>query len=212
MNIIDRKVLSLNGLWQAIGVKTVKDAFVAMNGGDTNNPPAKALDISYPQNEDGSYNFNEYPTIIPVSWLEWITLPIREYDTVINTCKMKLRVPTVIVAVNFKKIPKKRFRPTRQVLYQLQKGICGYSGKHIPITKGNIEHKKPRSQGGKDTFENLMFVDKTINSFRGDKPLEEVGLKPLFHNKEPQPIPVPYAIKRLEHSDWKLFVDVNEHE
>ncbi len=209
MNIVDRNiVLSLNRNWQAINVRTVAEAFIAMNGGNEDHPPVKALDISYAQNADGTYNFDEMPSITPVSWLEWMALPIREYDLVVNTSKYKIRVPTVIVSINYAKIPPKRFRPTKKVLYEIQKGICGYSGKKISFNAANIEHKTPRSHGGKDNWENLMVVDKDINSKRGNKPLEEVGLTPLFHHKEPKPMPASYAIKKLAHMDWRWFLDL----
>ena len=46
--------------------------------------------------------------IRPVSWDEWITLPIREQDNAVHTVRGPIRVPTVIVAVNFAKVPKRR--------------------------------------------------------------------------------------------------------
>lgn len=211
MNIIDRKiVLNLNANWQAINVRTVADAFVAMNGGTNGNPPVKALDIVYPIDSDGNYNFSEYESIRPVSWVEWLSLPIREFDLVVNTSKYKIRVPTVVVCVNFHKMPKKKFRPTKSVLMGLQKGICGLTGKKISMKQANIEHKIPRSQGGKNTFENLMAVDKDVNSKRGNKPYSELGYEPLFNHKEPAPIPVQYSIKELESNDWRFFVDISE--
>lgn len=210
MNIIDRKiVLNLNANWQAINVRTVSDAFIAMNGGNKDNPPVKALDISYPQDDNGNYDFAN-PSIIPVTWSEWLALPVREFDLVVNTSRYKIRVPSVIVSVNYNKMPKKRFRPTKAVLYELQKGVCGLTGKRISFKQANLEHKVPKSLGGKDTFENLMAVDRDINSKRGNKPYEELGLKPLFNNKEPAPLPVQYSIKKLEMFDWKWFLDITE--
>lgn len=209
MNIIDRKiVLNLNANWQAINVRTVADAFVAMNGGNSDNPPVKALDISYPQDENGNYDFAN-PSIVPVTWNEWIALPIREFDLVVNTAKYKLRVPSVIVSVNFNKMPKKRFRPNKSTLYNLQGGRCGYTNEKISFNEGNIEHVQPRSLGGKDTFENLLVVKKELNSERGNKPLSELGLSRKFHHKEPAPIPSQYSIKTLANYDWKFFIDVD---
>ncbi len=43
-----------------------------------------------------------------VTWEEWITLPIREQDEAVHTVRGQIRVPTVIVAVNYAKVPKKR--------------------------------------------------------------------------------------------------------
>lgn len=208
MSLVDRKiVLSLNAGWQAIGVRTVAEAFVAMMGGNNNNPPVKALDISYSLKENGEYNFDECPSIMPVSWIDWIALPIREHDLVINTSKNKIRVPRVVVSVNYNKIPKRRFRPTKSVLYELQKGICGYTGEKISMKQGNIEHKTPKSLGGRETFENLMVVKSDINSKRGNKPLEDLGLVPIFTHKEPRAIPMSYTIKNSDACrDWQWFI------
>ena len=208
MNVVDRKiVLNLNANWQAINIRTVSEAFISMNGGNKDSPPAKALDISYLQDENGNYDF-ENPSIIPVTWNEWVSLPIREFDLVVNTSRSKIRVPTVIVSVNYNKMPKKRFKPTRSLLFELQRGICGLTHKKISMKQSNLEHKIPKSLGGKDTFENLMVVDKDINSKRGNKPYSELGLIPLFSHKEPAPIPVQYSIKKLEVLDWKWFLDI----
>ena len=206
MDITSRKVLCLNSGWQAIGVRTVKEIFVAMCGGEENNPPVKALDISYEKGENGEYDFNSQPSIIPVSWLEWLALPIREYDLVINSAKYKLRVPSVAVATNYSKIPKKRFRPNKSTLYNLQKGICGYTGEEISMNAGNLEHKIPKSLGGKETFENLMVVKKEINSARGNKNLDELGLRPLFKHREPAPIPASFVLNPNSHADWRWFL------
>jgi 5-methylcytosine-specific restriction endonuclease McrA len=206
MNILNQKVLVVNGNWQAINIRTVQDAFVAMNGGDENNPPVKAIDITYGYDEDGNPDFETTPEMREVSWVEWMALPIREYDLVINTANMKIRVPTVVSASNFKKVPKKRFYPNKRNLYEKQRGICGLTGKRISFNQANIEHKIPRSKGGRDTWENLMVAEMKANSVRGNKPYEELGLKPLFHHKEPAPIPVSFTFKDGLHKDWKWFL------
>jgi hypothetical protein len=84
-------VLVLNRNWQAINIRTPQDAFCQMA---TN--VATALDI-----EGESH-------IRPVTWDEWITLPVRAGDHAVRTARGAIRVPTVIVAVNFAKVPKKR--------------------------------------------------------------------------------------------------------
>jgi hypothetical protein len=84
-------VLVLNRNWQAINIRTPQDAFCQMA---TN--VATALDI-----EGDSH-------IRPVTWDEWITLPVREGDHAVRTARGAIRVPTVIVAVNFAHVPKKR--------------------------------------------------------------------------------------------------------
>src|SRR6185295_2431201 len=84
-------VLVLNRNWQAINILTPQDAFCQMA---TN--VATALDIEGDEH------------IRPVTWDDWITLPVRDGDHAVRTTRGAIRVPTVIVAVNYARVPKKR--------------------------------------------------------------------------------------------------------
>src|SRR5216117_3930179 len=89
-NILNKTiVLVLNRNWQAINTRTPAEAFCQMA---TN--VATALEI-YGENH-----------IRPVTWDEWITLPIRDQDNAVQTVRGPIRVPTVIVAVNFARVPR----------------------------------------------------------------------------------------------------------
>ena len=48
--------------------------------------------------------------IVPVRWDDWIKLPVREHDKAVNTPRGPVRVPTVIVAANYAKVPLRRPR------------------------------------------------------------------------------------------------------
>src|SRR6188768_3964402 len=85
-------VLSLNRAWQVIGHRTVKQALIALNGGSAGLPPAMGLDIAYPKLEDDSWNFDRPLYLNPVAWDEWIKLPVREFDFVVSTPKLRIRV------------------------------------------------------------------------------------------------------------------------
>ncbi len=199
-------VLVLNSLYQAIGTITPKKALVALNSMSDGGYAAKSIDIEYERNEDGSFDLEKVRTFTPYGFDEWMLVDFRDgLDRAIHTSKLSIRIPTVIMT-NYSKMPMRRFRATKSVLYEMQKGICGYSGKKLSLKQMNIEHKVPKSHGGRDNFENLMAVDKDINHARGNKPLEEVGLKPLFHHKTPKPIPAAYAIKSALHPDWAYFI------
>ncbi|MET0262822.1 MAG: HNH endonuclease, partial [Rariglobus sp.] len=94
-------VLSLNRAWQIIGHRTVKQALVALNGGGDGVAPALGLDIAYSKNEDGGWDFDRLLFLTPLPWSEWVKLPVREFDFAVNTPKLRIRVPTVMVATRF---------------------------------------------------------------------------------------------------------------
>src|SRR5207247_4366480 len=92
MNSVINKatVLVLNRNWQAINIRTPAEAFCQMATG-----VATALEI-----------FGE-EHIRPVTWDEWVMLPIREGDKAVHTLRGGIRVPPVIVALDFAKVPTK---------------------------------------------------------------------------------------------------------
>src|SRR2546423_5320885 len=103
-NILNKAiVLVLNRNWQAINVRTPQEAFCMMA---TN--VATALEIAYneaAESSDAPPSTLDARNVRPVTWAEWITLPIREQDNAVHTVRGAIRVPTVIVAVNYARVP-----------------------------------------------------------------------------------------------------------
>ena len=190
-NILNQTiVLVLNRNWQAINIRTPQDAFCQMA---TN--VATALEI-----EGENY-------IRPVTWDDWITLPIRNGDNAVHTVRGPIRVPTVIVALNFAKVPKKRPKLCAKTIRERDGNRCQYTGKSLRPEEGSLDHVLPRSRGGKDEWENLVWADKTVNAKKGNRLPHEAGLKLLTVPRAPREMPVT-ALIRNAHGivDWKLFV------
>lgn len=203
-------VLSLNGLWMPIGFKTVKQAVKDMCGGDKGTePPALALDIEYNLGPDGKPDFDSPAYMNPVGWADWVKLPVRPFDLTISSVKFTCRAPTVLIAQNFKKMPIKRFRPTKDAIRLRDGDVCQYSGKKISKNQGNIDHVIPVAHGGRDTFENMVWCDKKLNSAKGDKFNHEIGYKLIRKPQEPKPVPVSATIGSARHFDWKHFLVKN---
>lgn len=189
----------------AIGTLSLKKAIIALNS-QTDICAAKSIDVSYKKQPDGKFNLDEVECVASYTFEEWLMVDFRDgLDKYISTPRMKVRCPTVIVT-KYAQMPMRRFRMTKSLLYEMQKGICGYSGKKMPIKHMNIEHKKARSHGGDSSFSNVMLVDEKINQKRGNKPLSELGLIPLFNHNEPRPVPASCTIKSAVHPDWACFL------
>ena len=184
-------VLVLNRNWQAINIRTPADAFCQMA---TN--VATALDIEGDEH------------IRPVKWDEWITLPIRPQDTAVRTPNREIRVPTVIVAVNFAKVPKKRPKLCAKNIRERDRNRCQYTGKLLHADEGSLDHVLPRSRGGADTWENLVWSSKDVNARKGNRLPHEAGLKLLHEPRAPKELPVT-ALLRNAHgiAEWKLFLN-----
>jgi len=207
MNIINQPVLVINAAWQSINTKTIKDAFVAMCGGEGGkNPPALAIDMAFTPDKDGNINWNEPEYAIPVAWDEWLTLPIRDYDLVIHTGTREIRAPRVIIQPNFGEMPMVVPRPTKDSIRKRDGNICQYTGKLVSNKEGNIDHVIPRAQGGKNTFDNLVWCDKNINSIKADKTPAQAGLRLLRKPPSPKSIPRSATITVAHHPSWVYFM------
>ena len=184
-------VLVLNRNWQAINIRTPQEAFCQMA---TN--VATALEI------DGENH------IRPVRWDEWITLPIRDGDNAVHTVRGAIRVPTVIVALNFARVPKKRPKLCAKTIRERDGHRCQYTGKLLRPDEGSLDHVLPRSRGGKDEWGNLVWSDKRVNSKKGNRLPHEAGLKLLTVPRAPKELPVTVLIRNTHGvAEWRLFLD-----
>jgi 5-methylcytosine-specific restriction endonuclease McrA len=199
-------VLSLNRAWQVIGHRTVKQALIALNGGSVGLPPAMGLDIAYPKLEDNSWNFDRPLYLNPVAWVEWIKLPVREFDFVVSTPKLRIRVPTVIISTQFDRMPMRVPRVSRTAIFARDGGVCQYTGENVGKHGGNLDHVIPRDRGGRDSFENLVWAKREINSLKANRLPHEAGLKLLRRPKAPAILPVAATIREPKHPDWRHFL------
>ena len=184
-------VLVLNRNWQAINIRTPADAFCQLA---TN--AATALEI------EGE------SLIRPVIWAEWITLPVREGDQSVQTVRGAIRVPTVIVAVNYAKVPKKRPKLCARTIRERDGNRCQYTGVVLRPEEGNLDHVVPRSRGGTDTWENLVWSSKAVNSKKGNRLPHEAGLQLQSTPRAPREQPVSAFIRNAHGvAEWRLFLE-----
>lgn len=196
-------VLKLNKNWQTVGVAVVQDTIVDLVSG-----VIEAIDIGYELKEDGTPDTNQYSYINPVSWEEWVKLPVRPWDLAIHSSKITIRVPTVVITKKYDKMPKKTFKgkPTKEALFFRDDRKDIYTGEEINIDEATIDHIVPLSRGGKDVFENTGLTTKTLNNLKGNRLNSEIGFIPKFKPTIPKEIPIWKTIRKLRHDDWKHFI------
>ena len=183
-------VLVLNRNWQAINIRTPAEVFCQMATG-----VATALEIA---GEDH---------IRPVSWDEWITLPVRGEDRAVLTVRGPIRIPAVIVAVNFAHVPRKRPRLCAKSIRERDGNRCQYTGKLLRPDEGSLDHVLPRSRGGRDAWENLVWSAKEVNARKGNRLPHEAGLKLRSVPRAPKELPVTSLIRNAHGiAEWKLFL------
>jgi hypothetical protein len=201
VSILDRQLsLQLNRSWLPIGIRSIRQAVVSLMSESGGEPPVLALDIEF-NPETGELLY-----ATPTEWQDWELLEVRPNDLYIQTGRGKIRAPTVTVAKNFNKIPFKKPRVSSGSIQERDGGICQYSGRKLPRGQGNLDHVIPLSRGGKSTFENLVWADRTINSLKNDRTPHEAGLTLIRAPKAPPSVPVSVTIAEARHPSWVPFL------
>jgi 5-methylcytosine-specific restriction endonuclease McrA len=183
-------VLVLNRNWQAIHVRTPAEAFCQMA---TN--VVTGLEI---EGQD---------RIRPVSWEEWLALPIRPQDQAVQAVRGPVRVPTVIVAVNYARVPTKRPKLCARSIRERDGNRCQYTGRLLRPEEGSLDHVVPRSRGGRDAWENLVWAAREINQRKANRLPHEAGLRLLKTPRTPRELPASALIRNSAGiADWKFFL------
>ena len=97
---------------------------------------------------------------------------VAEYDEVVRSPSMTLRIPSVVVLKDYVK-PQKRVAFTRFNLFLRDEFICQYCGAKGELT---FDHVVPRASGGITSWENVVAACAPCNLRKGSKSLRQAGL------------------------------------
>lgn len=187
-------VLVLNRYWQAIHTTTPAHAFCQMAAGN-----ALGLDM------DGMNS------MIPRTWEEWLTLPVRENDLKIGVVKGSLRIPTVIVATYYAKVPLRRPKFSYRAIRERDGGRCQYTGRLLRPEEGNIDHIVPVSRGGSTTWQNCVLSCRRVNNRKANRTPAEAGLTLLKEPESPRTLPATHLLRNIHGiPDWEPFLVTRE--
>lgn len=73
--------------------------------------------------------------------------------------------------------------------------------------EGNLDHVVPRSRDGRDSWDNLVWAARDVNTRRGNRLPHEAGLTLLRAPVPPREVPVTALIRNpLGVAEWELFL------
>lgn len=192
MTKLDAKiVLGLNANWQANHVYSPRTALDMLYTG-----VARAINTDDDQ-------------LVPTVWKDWLALPCRESDDTIGTVNGPVRIPRIIIAVNYKRLRVRRLAHNLRNLAKVFGSRCAYSNRKLSPAEWSKDHVVPRSKGGPDTWENTVLAAKEVNNRKGDRTPEQAGL-PLHQAPRPAPTLIPANVILMEHGvrfpEWGRFL------
>lgn len=98
---------------------------------------------------------------------------LAEYDEVVHSPSVSIRIPSVVVLKEFVK-PAKSTAFTRFNLFLRDEFACQYCGAKDHLT---FDHVLPRCRGGRTTWENVVASCGPCNLRKGSKTLKQVGMR-----------------------------------
>jgi 5-methylcytosine-specific restriction endonuclease McrA len=154
--LLNSKVLILNRSYLPIHVTTVRRAMALLYEAD-----AKAVDENY-----RSYDF-----------AEWLALEPRARDETIGLVRGSIRIPRVLLLLNYERVPKRKVRFSRYNVYSRDANVCQYCGNKYPRERLNLDHVIPRSRGGVSAWWNVVCSCTVCNRRKGGRTPEEASMR-----------------------------------
>ena len=172
-SVLDRPVLVLNRLWQAVNVCTARRAFNLLYEGHAQ--------VVATDKNDGEHQFLTH------DFESWRDLSERSPEPVmIHGVSLKIRVPRVIVLSIFDRLPKKEVKFTRHNIFERDNNTCQYCGRVFDRKDLNLDHVLPRDKGGLTTWENVVCSCIRCNTRKGNKLPHEAHMQLVRKPKRPK--------------------------
>lgn len=187
--MLNTSVLVLNRHYHPIHVTSVRRAFSLLCQG-----VARALDEQY-----RLYDFED-----------WTALSAANEADSINTITRRIRVPRVLVLTAFEKVPKTRVRFSRINIYTRDADTCQYCGRQLRRSDLNLDHVKPRSQGGTTCWENVVCSCIQCNLKKGGRTPEQAHMKLLRAPERPKWTSLFRGGKEKAYRAWLPFLNLTD--
>ena len=103
----------------------------------------------------------------------------EESRLVFRSPSRSFRVPSVIRLLEYRRIPFQGRALSRKNILMRDRNTCQFCGRVLPAAELTLDHIVPRSRGGESTWDNLVACCHPCNNRKGDRLLEEAGMKLL---------------------------------
>jgi 5-methylcytosine-specific restriction endonuclease McrA len=198
---LSANVLVLNKFYQAIRVVNVKRAFSLLC-----RELAEVVHIETDAKGQSTWqNFNFE------SWQE-VSLVKEEFEPDghdwIHTVRFQIAVPRIIRLLVYEKLPRQDVKFNRRNIYARDSNRCQYCGKKFPTTELSLDHVKPKSQGGRSSWENIVCCCLKCNVKKGGRTPEQAHMHLITKPIKPKRSPViNIRLADERYASWKQFLD-----
>ena len=194
---LEASVLVLNKMFMAVHVISVRRAFCLL---------CKELA------EVVSLEGDRFTTYDFTSWRELSAFRDQffgdEDDDWVRTVNSEIRVPRVIRLFCYDKLPKQTVKFNRRNIFARDHNLCQYCGKKYPTAELSLDHVVPRSQGGLNTWENIVCACVSCNVRKGGRTPKQAHMTLIRKAEKPKRSPVlNLKLTQKKYRSWQAFLD-----
>lgn len=193
---LNAKVLVLNKLYVAVRVISAKHAFTLL--------ARDAAEVIHA--DEGVYANYDLESWTEVSELRREFEPDK-HDWV-RTVRFDIAVPRIIRLLGYDRLPAQGVKLNRRNLFARDRNRCQYCGHLFPTSELSIDHVVPRSQGGPDTWENLVCACVKCNARKGGRTPDQARMRLVTRPVRPKRNPlISLKLGHEKYASWKAFLD-----
>lgn len=137
-----------------------------------------------------------YEPLGVVGWQAAITMlyggkaaPLEEYDQVVRSAYLTMRIPAVIRLNEYVTKPIKAVKFSRANVYARDEYKCQYCGTKCSTSELTYDHVVPRSKGGQTVWDNIVSCCYKCNARKGGRTPEQARMKLLKKPVRPKAVP-----------------------
>ncbi len=189
-------VLLLNRLYMAVRVVNARRALTLLY-----RELAEVVSV-----DDGQYLAYDFDDWIEVSQFKQRFEP-EKHDW-IRTVRFQIAVPKIIRLLGYDKIPSSGVKLNRRNLFARDQNRCQYCGKRYATNELSLDHVVPRSQGGENTWDNIVCACIHCNVRKGGRTPEQANMRLISRPTRPRRSPVlTIKLSDSKYASWKQFLD-----
>lgn len=192
---LDCHVLVLNKLYQPVRIISARRAFVVLS-----RDIAEVIDI------DGAQ-------WLTFSFADWLDMSELRYDMErdrhdwTHTVRLPIAVPRIIRLLQFDRVFTPAVNMNRRNLFARDAHRCQYCAKRFNASQLTLDHVVPRTQGGGDSWTNLVTACAVCNARKGGRTPTQAGMPLIRKPFKPKRSPlVPADLTQTRYASWETFL------
>lgn len=194
--VLSASVLMLNRLYMAVRIVSARRALTLLY-------TELAEVVSVDNGQYLSYDFDDW---VEVSQAKQRFEP-EQYDWV-HTVRFQIAVPKIIRLLGYDKIPSAAVKLNRRNLFARDHNRCQYCGRRYPTSELSLDHIVPRSQGGLNTWENIVCACVRCNVRKGGRTPDQASMTLIAPPRRPRRSPVlTIKLSDSKYASWRQFLD-----